>query len=101
MWSCSLASLTTSGSFRKSGTSLRASSEAAMRPDRTQVVQTPSPREGTRTFQVVVSVVVAVMAAQYVAGCLLQISLGLSVSEASLLTIVRYGYYYRDTPEMV
>ncbi|MBM0108874.1 type IV secretory system conjugative DNA transfer family protein [Steroidobacter sp. S1-65] len=43
----------------------------------------------------------ALIAAQYVAGCLLLLSLGIPVSEASPLTIARYGYYYGDWPAIV
>jgi type IV secretion system protein VirD4 len=50
--------------------------------------------------KVVAVIVGAIVAAQYVAGCLLLLALRLSMNEASLLTIVRYGYYYRDNPEI-
>lgn len=72
-----------------------------MDPDRTQLAPTHAPRHGTHALQIVAGVVLAVMAAWYVAGCLLLISLGMPVGEASLLTIARYGYHYRDQPGIV
>lgn len=61
----------------------------------------PTSRHGSGVISWLVGIVAAILAAQYVAGCLLLIALGLSVSDASLLTIARYGYHYRDTSEII
>jgi type IV secretion system protein VirD4 len=62
---------------------------------------TPVARESVRLAPILVTVIGAILAAQYVAGCLLLLSLKISLDEASLLTIARYGYYYRDTPQIM
>lgn len=72
-----------------------------MRPEGAMLSPPQPPRERVRALPVVASVVAAILAAQYVAGCLLLLTLELSLSEASVLTIARYGYYYRDTPEIL
>lgn len=76
-----------------------------MRPEGTSVARRPVPHEGasaiSRVMPGLAMVVAAILAAQYVAGCLLLLTLDISVSEASPLTIARYGYYYRDSPDIV
>jgi type IV secretion system protein VirD4 len=79
--------------------------EVAMRPEQISLARRPASQEGTRAMSrgnlAIGCVVAAMLAAQYVAGCLLLLSLDLPVSEASPLTIARYGYYYRDSPQIV
>ncbi|MFC4311688.1 type IV secretory system conjugative DNA transfer family protein [Steroidobacter flavus] len=58
-------------------------------------------RDARRVVALVATVVAALLVAQYLAGCFLLLSLGVSVREASWLTIARYGYYHRDSPQLL
>ena len=75
--------------------------QARMEADSTQVARMPAPRGRAPVLKLAAGLLVAIIAAQYVAGCLLLLFLGVPLSEASPLTIARYVYYYGDMPQIV
>ncbi len=80
--------------------SLRGKLEAPMRPEVSPVARLLASRAGARVIVQLAGAVAAILAAQYVAGCVLLLSLHLPVGEATLLTIARYGYHYHDSPDI-
>jgi type IV secretion system protein VirD4 len=74
--------------------------ELAMPAEAAVVARSHAERQRARGLLVIAIIVAAILIAQYLAGCLLLLALDLPLRDASVLTIARFGYYYRDTPQI-